>query len=753
MRIFLIFIFINFYNFYNVKANEIKDSNPTLDSLYNLLRKAKHDTVKINLYYNIIDQLRLSNTTQALIEAKKAYALSKKINWASSLSKSIHALAISFEANNQIDSGIFYIKKSCDYDLKRNDVKALGISYNSLGLYYGKIGEIKNSYFYLKKALAYCQQSNNIIGEGNAYCNMAANASAEGNLPLTVKYDLLGLKCYEKANNAQNIGLANNNLAIDYMSMEEYNEAINYAKTAIEYNLKVNDKINAAAAYLNLGTAYFNLNKRAESKIAIEKATKLIIATGNNEFLIEAYSNMAEIFSAENNFEAANTNLTKAYNLAVEIKNNYSIIYTLNEMGALALKQKKYNEAINKYKLALPLALRDSSLNELAIIYTGMQDAYIGLNNYKAAFEYTNQFNEINKRINNTEKIKQLAQLRTAFETEKKQHQIELLNKDNKIKSSEINKQKLVRNSFIGGFTIVLLFALIFFRQRNKIRAEKNKSDALLVTVSKQKEEVEEQKNIVQYQNEEILSSITYAKRIQATILPPVKVVQKYLEDSFILYLPKDIVAGDFYWMESSPHNENLILFAACDSTGHGVPGALVSVVCSNALNRAVKEFNLDQPAAILDKVCELVVNDFSKDENENVQDGMDASLCALNVVEGYLYWAGANNPLWIIRNNELIEYKADKQPIGKYDDRKPFTQHKILLEKGDSIYLFTDGYADQFGGQKNKKLTKAKMKETLLSITHLNIHEQRSFLYDYHYQYKGEHEQVDDILIIGVSV
>ena len=264
---------------------------------------------------------------------------------------------------------------------------------------------------------------------------------------------------------------------------------------------------------------------------------------------------------------------------------------------------------------------------------------------------------------------------------------------------------------------------------------------------------ITEQKELLEAKNKEILDGITYAKRIQATILPPPKVVKKYLEDSFILYLPKDIVAGDFYWMESPVENENVVLFAACDCTGHGVPGALVSVVCSNALNRTVKEFNITQPAKILDKVAELVVIDFSKDENENVQDGMDASLCALNTETGALQWAGANNPLWIIRNGELLETKANKQPIGKYENMQPFTNHNFATQKGDTIYLITDGYADQFGGEKNKKLGKAKFKELLLSIQHLTLLEQRNHLYEFHNSYRGTNEQVDDILIIGVKV
>jgi serine phosphatase RsbU (regulator of sigma subunit) len=232
-------------------------------------------------------------------------------------------------------------------------------------------------------------------------------------------------------------------------------------------------------------------------------------------------------------------------------------------------------------------------------------------------------------------------------------------------------------------------------------------------------------------------------------------VVKKYLDDSFILYLPKDIVAGDFYWMETVG---DWVLFAACDCTGHGVPGALVSVVCHNALNRAVKEYNKIMPAEILDVVAELVLENFSSDDD--VKDGMDASVCALNTSTGELYWAGANNPLWLIRHAELdsasveiIEYKPNKQPIGKFDDRVPYTNHKIEIAKGDTIYLFTDGYADQFGGERGKKLTKAKFKEAILNMQRYNLDEQKKYLLDLHLSYKGTLGQVDDICVIGVRV
>lgn len=267
--------------------------------------------------------------------------------------------------------------------------------------------------------------------------------------------------------------------------------------------------------------------------------------------------------------------------------------------------------------------------------------------------------------------------------------------------------------------------------------------------------ELVEEKQKVDEKNRAILDSIEYALRIQTAILPPPKIVKQYLDKSFILYKPKDIVAGDFYWMDSvilKQNGEELILFAACDCTGHGVPGAMVSVVCHNALNRAVREYGLAQPSAILDKTAEIVLENFSKSEEE-IQDGMDISICALNKKTKTLQWAGANNSLLLISNGKLVETKADKQCIGFNDNLKPFTNHQFNLQHDTSIYLFTDGYADQFGGHPERKLTKSKFKELLLSINNLPIQQQVKELDDFITNYKQSTEQTDDILVIGVKV
>ncbi|MBK9191300.1 MAG: SpoIIE family protein phosphatase [Crocinitomicaceae bacterium] len=283
--------------------------------------------------------------------------------------------------------------------------------------------------------------------------------------------------------------------------------------------------------------------------------------------------------------------------------------------------------------------------------------------------------------------------------------------------------------------------------------------------VVEQKNIAEHQKHLVEEKNKEILDSINYAKRIQKAILPQDKLFNAALPDSFVLYKPKDIVAGDFYWMEET---KNQILFAAADCTGHGVPGALVSVVCHNALNRAVREYGLTDPGKILDKTREIVIAEFEKSDDD-VKDGMDISLVAIPTPTGsvgagrdlrlqsplQIQWAGANNPLWVVKKDStiILEIKPDKQPIGKYAEAKPFTTHEIDLEKGDTFYIFTDGFADQFGGDRGKKFKASSMKELILTIQNLSMSEQKERLNESFEVWRGTLEQIDDVSVIGVRI
>ncbi|HYG53480.1 MAG TPA: SpoIIE family protein phosphatase [Flavobacteriales bacterium] len=270
--------------------------------------------------------------------------------------------------------------------------------------------------------------------------------------------------------------------------------------------------------------------------------------------------------------------------------------------------------------------------------------------------------------------------------------------------------------------------------------------------VVRQKEEIEKQRQKLEELYKDVTDSIRYAKRLQESILPPDIIVKKMLPESFILFKPKDIVSGDFYWFYQ---RKEQVLFAAVDCTGHGVPGAFMSLVGSNALNQAVKEHELTEPAKVLDDINKLSSEALNKGVDKNsLRDGMDISLCSLNKETLELQFSAANNPLYLIRKGVLTQINADPFAIGGFEPgTKHYTNNKLQLEKGDCIYIFSDGYADQFGGLKGKKFMYKQFRDMLLEISGMSMNEQRKFLDETIENWRGTYEQVDDMLVIGVRV
>ncbi|MBD3636344.1 MAG: SpoIIE family protein phosphatase [Crocinitomicaceae bacterium] len=321
-----------------------------------------------------------------------------------------------------------------------------------------------------------------------------------------------------------------------------------------------------------------------------------------------------------------------------------------------------------------------------------------------------------------------------------------------------LSKVQQTKRIIIGSFIFVLIltgFVLYSYGQTRKANVALSAKNVEITKqrdeITKQHEEIFNQKLLIEEQHQDILGSIAYAKRLQDAILPQRNEFKKYFPESFIFYMPKDVVAGDFYWMEKV---DDIIYFAAADCTGHGVPGAMVSFVCSNALSKALIEEKIQDVGKLLDRTRDLVIDRFGKSDEE-IRDGMDISLCAINLKTNTMQWAGANNPLWILRKgaNEVEEIKADKQPIGKYGKAQPFTSHQIKLEKGDSFYIFSDGFPDQFGGDNGKKYKSKTFKNFLVSVQDKSMEDQLSEVGKEFQNWRGDFEQIDDVCVIGVRV
>ena len=265
--------------------------------------------------------------------------------------------------------------------------------------------------------------------------------------------------------------------------------------------------------------------------------------------------------------------------------------------------------------------------------------------------------------------------------------------------------------------------------------------------------EIKKQERIITQKNKDITDSIAYARKIQHSILPRDQVIKAHLPHSFILYLTKDIVSGDFYWFA---HFNEFSIIAAVDCTGHGVPGAFMSLIGYSLLNRIINEKKITDPAEILLELNEGVLGILHKNESES-KDGMDIAICKINHHLKTIEYAGAMRPIWVVNNGELSEIKADKIPIGtKQKDREEkikFNTKTIEVKSGDAFYIFTDGYADQFGGPKDKKYSTGKFKELLIKSAGLSFKEQEAIIKDEHIKWRHLNEQVDDILVIGFTV
>ncbi len=305
-----------------------------------------------------------------------------------------------------------------------------------------------------------------------------------------------------------------------------------------------------------------------------------------------------------------------------------------------------------------------------------------------------------------------------------------------------ITPENLNRKFNIQGSKELEQLSVSFTEMMNNLRVS---YEGLEEKVRERTSELQEQKSIVEHKNNEIIDSISYAKFIQHALLPSEKEIQQHFPESFVYFEPKDIIAGDFYWFE---HKDNISWFAVADCTGHGVPGAMVSVLCINSLNQSLIEHPTATTGQLLDLVREKVVATFTKDE-ASVKDGMDISIANFNHGTKVLSWSGANNPLWIYRKEEVLAFAPNKQPIGQFDSVVPFETHEIQLEENDLLVLFSDGFADQFGGPKEKKYKYAPFRELIGSNASAPMSEIKEILKTEFLNWKGDIEQTDDVCVM----
>ncbi|MGZ3919407.1 MAG: tetratricopeptide repeat protein [Bacteroidia bacterium] len=579
--------------------------------------------------------------------------------------------------------------------------------------------------------------------EAKAYNILGASYTNKGFYPKALENYFKALKKFEETNNKRGITNCYTNIGTLYQYQSNYPKALDYYFKALKIceetllpDGSLANKSGTAACYTNIGNVYFYESNYRNALRYYLKALKINEQIDDKQGLAACYGNIGSVYQYLSNYSLALKYFMKDLSICRETANKQGASICYNNIGGLYIKLLNFKLAIQYCDTSLKLSEEIGSIDDMRRSYQNLAAAYSSLGQYKEAYSNHVKFKQLTDSIFNIDNSRELSDLRTMYQVEKKEAELKAEAKAQQaISAEEKKRQRFVIYGVAGVLLLVLVFA-VFMSQRYRI-------------TQKQKHIIEKQKELVEEHRQEIIDSITYAKRLQQAILPSKEEITKHFPESFLLYKPKDIVAGDFYWMENI---EGMTYIAAADCTGHGVPGAMVSVVCSNALNRAVKEFGLRETGKILDKARELVLETFTKSSND-VKDGMDISLFAINKNSGEIKWSGANNPLWYISNKKLIEIKPDKQTIGKIDNQTPFITHQVSYLPGSIFYLFTDGLPDQFGGPKGKKFKYKQLKDLLVLHFEEPMDQQAKKIETAFRNWMGNLEQVDDVCIIGIKI
>jgi len=728
---------------------------------------AQNDTSEVNRLFEKCDEYRYSNQDSVVIFANIALKKAKEIDYKYGVSKAywylgdIYLGLTDFSlSNDYLDSAIAYSK---EHHTPKIHVDALNIK----GILYSDLSQFDKSIAYYEEGKELATSIDYPWGLNIAVSNLGVSYYYKGDLTSSLKYFLSALNNYLALEDTTNYLICLGNVASIYEETGQYNESLNLLEEGIEMSRGKEDYIYPHTELLSQKAFVFqSLKKYKESEelhlqvLAIKKEINDWKAVGR------IYNNLGDLYFETGQVDKAISYSDRSIEIADSLGNERDLA-AFNKSMAVILNGKGLTEKAYSYAAtSISVSERIGSMELLMESYLIMAQINAKMKNFEDAYQNQIEFLNIKDSMNRVDSEQSLEELSILHHLDKKDLENEKLMEENEkeriaglLKDEQHTKDQNQKIFLSLGLVLLLgLAVLILFAYRNK-----KKSNDI---ISLQKVEIEKQHHILGESHKEITDSINYAKRLQDAILPPLNEVQKALAQSFILFLPKDVVSGDFYWMEE---NDNSVFIAAADCTGHGVPGAMVSVVCSNALHRSVNEFGISSPSKILDKTRELVIETFAK-SGEEVKDGMDIALCAFDKKRKLVTYAGANNPLWIARKIEhtsteereksivindigLIELKPSKQPVGLYAGMKDFTEQKIELFEGDTLYFFTDGFADQFGGPKGKKMKYKPFKRILLEMNETSMKEQHNLLSAQFSDWKGDIEQLDDVCVIGVKV
>lgn len=745
---------------------------------------------KIGKVYHFQD-----STSKAIDYYQKSINISVEINYLEQAIKILNNLGLVYFYIQNYNKAFEAYKNQLKYSIEINDSLSISDAYNNFGSYFLGLDMLDSAVFYYVIGLEIAQKVSFVENIASISSNLALVYHTKGNLQLALKYYIEASNMFEKLNNWRNLAIILGNIGALYIDNSDFSNALPYISKA----LAISDTIAIEEYFkitflINTGIVYLHNKDFEKTDNYFQKALKLAQNNEDTRNEINIWLNYSAMFLEQKKYSLALKNSQKALVLAKKIEAEQLIASSYKYIGSSYNGLENYSQAIENLKIAYDKCLKGDYLNYIADILDELKKAYVSTNDYVNAFKTNELYIQFKDSLSNIEIKKQIANMRELYETEKKQQEIErqslIISKQKAINQAKDLKIKQSRTII---FSIVAVLALIFsllvvvynsFRAKKKsnnllseqkqiIQLKNEELKQLVEEITTQKEEIQRQKDIETEQKAEIIASITYAQKIQQAVLPSDEYISEILPNCFILFKPRDIVSGDFYWFKKF---NDVVFVVAADCTGHGVPGAFMSMLGMATLNDIVTFELANFPHLILEELRSVIKKSLKQiGKQQEQKDGMDIALYSINQKTNKIYFSGAYNPIYIVRNQSnffiddskkikiysnnkfldltMIEINADRQPIAVHIVEKDFSFVEFQLESGDFIYSFSDGYKDQFGGKENEKINSPNFRNLLFEVSQKDIDFQKNYLNNFFDKWKGDNKQVDDVLVIGVRI
>jgi len=600
-------------------------------------------------------------------------------------------------SSKELAQAIAWIDELSKNSSSAKDRMWCGIAKGNIYLNQGKDNDALLEYFDL---LRVAEKQNDHYMQSEAHRCIADVYEKIGNKKFASKHYYFAMAALEKTDSVMAIANIYNSLGITFKNQKQYDSALKYHERALAIRTKANNQRGMAFSYNNLGNVYIRLKDYKKAEEYMQKSLKIKREQKDKKGTAGSLINLGEIYMALNKNKEAESFFLEGVNLAHAAK------------------------AGDFFRIGVG----------------NLADLNFETGNYKTAALYYIRQKAISDSLKQEATNKQITELTSQYEVEKKDAEIALQQEQLKLKEAQNSKQQIMIVTAGIALLMALIAIVVVFRSYRL-----NKKNALVLRAKN---------HLIEEKNREITDSINYAKLIQQSLLASKDMLDRNLESYFILYKPKDIVSGDFYWASETPKG---FLVACVDCTGHGVPGAFMSLIGKENLDKALsKTIN---PGEILMELNKNVKRSLNQEGSTGSRDGMDAAILRIEKNAGgtaTVSYAGANRPLYILKaDSDLItEIKPTKQAVGGFTNvAQIFEEHVIKVNNGDTLVITTDGYADQFGSDNNKKLTTKRFKELLMSVKAKNANDQKQTLDDFFFSWKGNNEQLDDLLVIGINI